>query len=284
MSGVKTAEELMDLFVSEYTKRRDDPGRYKGWRTGLADLDNPETLGGVFEGWYVVVSGKRKSGKTAFLTSLRRSLGFQGVSFLTVSLEEGDLQMAERQVSNLASIDRRYFRDVDLSEEQWRDVLDAAGQIAKFRGFWDSGLVTVASIAEVAKQLDVDVIMVDYIQLLTPSDGGGNRTQEVSQISRALKLLTLTDRHYAVVANAQLNDDGDYLWSRDIGRDTDVAIRLSRIIDPYGQAINDRLKMEIVDSRHSAPAEFQIMFNGARSLVGSLVDINKLLEEREKQQ
>jgi replicative DNA helicase len=259
-----TSPELMDKFLKEQEKRHNDPEAYRGWKTGVADLD--KVTGGLSKGWYFVVAGKRKSGKTSFMTTLRTNLGDQGVKFLSISLEEGNLQIAERQVSNVEDVDRSLFRDVKLTQEDWGKVYSAAGEIREWQGHWDYGVARVDEIKRLAEDLEVDVVLIDYIQLMS-FPGNNNRTAEIAHISRSLKLMTLEG--FTVVAAAQLNDDGDYLWSRDIGRDADVAIKLSKAEDPYGKPVENRLVLDIADSRHSAQDEFEVMFNGARSLVGS---------------
>lgn len=269
--------QLMDAFLKEQEERHRNPEKYRGWRTGVADLD--KVTGGLVRGWYFVVSGKRKSGKTAFMATLRTQLGLQGVRFLSISLEENNLQIAERQVSNVGDVDRTLFRDVALTQDDWTKVFSAAENIREWPGYWDYGVEKVEEIKKLCKDLEIEVLMVDYIQLMSAS-GSVNRSQEISAISRSLKLLTLQDPPLTVVAAAQLNDDGDYLWSRDVGRDADVAIKLTRVNDEYGHVVDNRLKLEIADSRHSAVDDFEVMFNGARSLVGSLqiIDINDLLK------
>lgn len=259
-----TSAELMDDFLAEQEKRHSDPDAYRGWHTGVADLD--KVIGGLSKGWYFVVAGKRKSGKTAFLTTLRTNLGRQDVKYLSISLEEGNLQIAERQVSNVQDVDRSLFRDVKLTQEDWGKVYEAAGEIREWQGLWDYGISRVDEIKKLAEELEVDVVLIDYIQLMS-FPGNTNRTAEIAHISRSLKLMTLEG--LTVVAAAQLNDDGDYLWSRDIGRDADVAIKLTKPLDPYGKPVDNRLNLDIADSRHSASDEFEVMFNGARSLVGS---------------
>lgn len=256
--------ELMDDFLREQEKRHNDPEAYRGWKTGVADLD--WITGGISKGWYFIVAGKRKSGKTAFLTTLRTSFGRQGVKYLSISLEEGNLQIAERQVSNVEDVDRSLFRDVKLTEDDWGKVYKAAGEIRHWQGHWDFGVSRVEEIKALVKETEAEVVLLDYIQLMS-FPGNTNRTAEISHISRSLKLMTLEG--LTVVAAAQLNDDGDYLWSRDIGRDADVAIKLSKSMDPYGKPVENRLVLDIADSRHSRSDEFEVMFNGARSLVGS---------------
>jgi len=275
-SHSQSSEELVNEFVTETEEKHRHPEKYRGWKTGIADLD--AVTGGLHRGWYFVVAGKRKSGKTAFLTTLTRSLGEQGVRVLRVSLEEANHQIMERMFSHVGGVDRNLYRDVMLGPDDWKRTYVAADIIKKYPTVWDSAVYTVDEIDVLSKKFAAEVILVDYIQLMT-AHGAESRTVEVSLISRGLKSLTLSDPPRTVVAAAQLNDDGEYLWSRDIGRDADVATKMSRVLDPYSHVIENKLKFEIADSRHSAMADFEIFFNGARSMVGSLekVDLNKLI-------
>jgi len=272
----QSSSELVSEFINLTEEKHRNPEKFRGWRTGLADLD--VVTGGLQRGWYFVVAGKRKSGKTAFLTTLTRSLGEQNVRFLRVSLEESNIQIAERMFSNVGGIDRSLYRDIALTDEAWKLTYQAGDKIKLYPGVWDYAINTVDALTALAKKWQVEVVIVDYIQLMA-QPGAESRVTEVGLISRGLKLLTLSDPPISVVAAAQLNDDGNYLWSRDIGRDADIGIKLSRLLDPYSHVIENRLKLEIADSRHSAMADFEIMFNGARSMVGSLVkiDLNKLI-------
>lgn len=265
------SKELMDEFIGMQQERHENPDKHRGWRTGIADFDSQ--FGGIQRGWYFVVAGKRKAGKTAMLTTMKRELGFQGVKFLSVSLEESNLQIAERQVSLQSGVDRNRFRDIALTPEDWKVVYQSANEIRQFNGWWSYGDDTVSTISNLVQELAVDVVLVDYVQLMR-SPGASNKVQEVGNISRDLKLLTLREVPLTVIAAAQLNDEGEYLWSRDLGRDADIAVKLTRLDDQYGHLIENKIHCEIADSRHSGWAEFDLMFNGARSLVGSFEKVS----------
>jgi replicative DNA helicase len=272
----QSSSEAVSEFIATQEERHKNPEKYRGWRTGIADLD--VVIGGLQRGWYFIVAGQRKCGKTAFLTTLTKNLGEQGVRVLRVSLEESNPQIMERMHSNVGGVDRNLYRDVALTPETWKLTYAAAEEIKKYPTVWDCAMYTVPEIAIEANKWDVDVIMIDYIQLMS-FPGAESRVMEVGSISRALKALTIGEHPRTVVAAAQLNDDGNYLWSRDLGRDCDVAIKLVRILDPYSHVVNNKLKLDIADTRHSEMADFEIHFNGARSMVGSLakVDLNKLI-------
>lgn len=273
----QSSHELVSEFVATQEMRHEHPELYRGWRTGVADLD--VVTGGLQRGWYFVVAGQRKSGKTSFLTTLTRNLGEQKVRVLRVSLEESNPQVMERMFSNVGGVDRNLYRDVKLTPETWKLTYDAAKEIEKYPTVWDCAVYTVPELAALATTWNAEVVIVDYIQLMS-YPGAESRVMEVGMISRSLKSLTIGEHPVTVVAAAQLNDDGNYLWSRDIGRDSDVAIKLLRVLDPYSHVINNKLKLEIADSRHSEMADFEIFFNGARSMVGALekIDLNKLIE------
>jgi len=260
------SRQLMDEFIGNQEERAANPDKFRGWKSGIVDFDSH--FGGLQRGWYYVVAGMRKSGKTAMLTTMRRELGSQRIPFLSVSLEESNMQIAERQVSLQSGVDRYRFRDIILTPEDWKRVYSAAEEIRQFEGWWSYGVETVAKIGKLVQELGVPVVFVDYVQLMR-DPGAKNKVEEVGNISRDLKLLTLLNPPVTVIAAAQLNEQQEYLWSRDLGRDADIGIKLTRIDDQYGHQIENKIHCEIADSRHSPYKEMDLMFNGARSLVGS---------------
>jgi replicative DNA helicase len=122
--------------------------------------------------------------------------------------------------------------------------------------------------------------MVDMIHLMQDK-GHESATTEVAAISRKLKRLTrLNGESMLVIVAAQLNDNDDYLQSRGIGRDADLAVKMYKTEDATGTPIENRVVIEIADSRHSGYAKFEAFFDGAQSLIGALekpVNINDLI-------
>lgn len=276
MEEILTSRELVDRFIALTKSKHEHPELYRGWPIGIELFD--KITGGIGRGWYVVIAGQRKAGKTSMLTTITRSFGNQGVGFLRVSLEENNMQIAERLVSNVASIDRTRFRDVILTPDDFEEMEKAGNEIGRYGGTYSYGISTVSHLNEVINVVEPEVVILDYVQLMS-EPGALSRTMEISSISRELKKMTLRDPPLTVIAAAQLNDQGEYLWSRDLGRDADLAIKLTRVKDEYGKDIDHKLKLEIADSRHSDTGDFEVAFNGARSLVGTLskIDIRGLI-------
>jgi replicative DNA helicase len=275
-----SSEMLMRDYMELLRQQIEHPEKFKGWNTGISDLD--KVLGGLHRGWYFIVAGQRKAGKTAFITTMTKWLGDQGVRFLRISLEESLMQIAERQVSHQTGISREMFRDALLTRAELPQLEKATKEVSKYDGYWDYGVPTVAEIKKEALLVGAEVVFVDYVQLMSAGGTPESRTVEVGSISRELKLMTLQDPPITVVAAAQVNEQGEYLWSRDLGRDADVAIKLTRVTDQHGIVEENKLEMEIADSRHSGHGKYSLYFNGARSLVGSAVTWDQKLKEQDK--
>jgi replicative DNA helicase len=267
--------------TKEYIKRkeieRQDPEKHRGIKT---DLDN--AIRGLHYGWLVYFAAQRKVGKTSTLVTLSKSFAAQGLKFLRISLEEDEEQIIERQLSNEAKVNRPLLRELEFSEEQWREVVQAGVRISAWDMFVDSESDNVEKIQKLLEAGDIHIVMIDMIHLMSEK-GKQDATQEVAAISRKLKRLSalkVNGQPVLVIVAAQLNDNNEYLQSRGLGRDADLAVKMYKELDATGAPIENRVTVEIADSRHSGYAKFECYFDGAQSLIGSLekpVNINDLI-------
>jgi len=275
---MKEAKKVVEEYLARKEEERKDPEAHRGIKTGIVDLD--ETIRGLHYGWLVYFAAQRKVGKTSTLVTLSKSFAQQGLKFLRISLEEDEEQIIERQLSNEAHVNRPLLRELEFSEGQWHDVLEAGVRISTWDMFVDSEADTVDKIAALIKGTDIRIVMVDMIHLMQDK-GHESATTEVAAISRKLKRLTrLNGESMLVIVAAQLNDNDDYLQSRGIGRDADLAVKMYKTEDATGTPIENRVVIEIADSRHSGYAKFEAFFDGAQSLIGALekpVNINDLI-------
>lgn len=276
---MKKASDVVREYLERKEEERKDPAKHRGIKTGIADLDT--ALRGLHYGWLVYFAAQRKVGKTSTLVTLSKSFAEQGLKFLRISLEEDEEQIIERQISNEAKVNRPLLRELEFTEEQWREAREAGIRIGKWEMMVDSQADTIEAIEKLVKDTDIRIIMIDMIHLMRDSKGHVSSTEEVATISRNLKKLTrLNGKPMLVIVAAQLNDNNEYLQSRGIGRDADVAIKMYKQLDPTGAPIENRVTIEIADSRHSGYAKFECFFDGAQSLIGSLaqpVTINDLI-------
>jgi replicative DNA helicase len=275
---MRKAEEVVTEYLARKELERQDPEKYRGIKTGIADLD--ETIRGLHYGWLVYFAAQRKVGKTSTMVTLSKSFAAQGLKFLRISLEEDEEQIIERQLSNEARVNRPLLRELEFSEAQWQDVLEAGVRIKKWEMLVDSNADTVEKIESLVKDTDIRIILIDMIHLMSDR-GHESNTAEVAAISRKLKKLTrLNGKGMLVIVAAQLNDNDDYLQSRGLGRDADLAVKMYKQEDATGAPIENRVTIEVADSRHSGYCKFDAYFDGAQSLIGALekpITINDLI-------
>jgi len=180
-----------------------------GLSTGFYELD--EKTSGFQRTDLIIVAGRPSMGKTALCLTLAQNAALQSNSIVAVfSLEMSKEQLVTRMLSSEARINAHRFRTGHLMTNEWERLAQAIGTLSDARIFIDD--TPAISVLEMrakcrrlaAEQKGLDLIVVDYLQLM----GGGKRTesrqQEVSQISRELKALA-KELDVPVVALSQLS-------------------------------------------------------------------------------
>ena len=182
-----------------------------GVPTGFTNLDR------LTSGWQpsdlVIVAARPSMGKTAFTLSLARNAAMEfnkGVAFF--SLEMSNLQLVQRLVSMESEVPGAKLRTGQLEPHEWQQLHSAIEKISKAPIFIDDtpGINVFelrAKCRSLKAQHDIQLIVIDYLQLMTgggDSSKGGNREQEISSISRALKGLA-KELNVPVIALSQLS-------------------------------------------------------------------------------
>jgi replicative DNA helicase len=161
----------------------------------------------------VIVAARPSMGKTAFTLSLARNAAMdfeKGVAFF--SLEMSNLQLVQRLVSMESEVPGAKLRTGQLEPHEWQQLHTAIEKISKAPIFIDDtpGINVFelrAKCRRLKAQHDIQLIIIDYLQLMTgggDSSKGGNREQEISSISRALKGLA-KELNVPVIALSQLS-------------------------------------------------------------------------------
>jgi replicative DNA helicase len=183
-----------------------------GVPTGFENVD--KLTGGWRAGDLVVIAARPSMGKTSWVMNSVTSaaMGF-GVPALVFSAEMAALQLVERMIASKGRVDTRVLRNGTLTQDDWLRVTEAASDLSELPIEIDdqSGL-TIAEVqsrarrwrATSAKDAERCVIVVDYLQLLEPTNHKAQREQQVSEISRGLKRLA-KECGCPVIALAQLN-------------------------------------------------------------------------------
>ncbi|MBE0530252.1 MAG: AAA family ATPase [Rhodospirillales bacterium] len=162
-----------------------------GIQTRLADID--DATGGLFPGDLTVLAGATSMGKTALANTICEAVARNGTPVLVFSLEMPSEQLALREVAAGSGVPVPAMRAGRVTPDDMASIV-TAGQAARKLPIWvddRSGLglaMIVATTKRMMRREGVRLVVVDYLQLVTPSDRyAGQRTNEVSAIARGLK-------------------------------------------------------------------------------------------------
>lgn len=275
----------LESILAESFDRLDDLHRKKGGirgiPTGLADLD--KKLAGLQRSDLIVVAARPSMGKTALMLNMSLDIATkanQG-AVLYFSLEMPKEQLVDRLLGAEANVDAWKLRTGEgLTDEDFERISAAMGALAEAPIFIDdtSG-ITVSDLRTKARRLHhrypLSVIMVDYLQLMS---GGSrfasiaNRVQEISEISRNLKILA-RELNVPVVTASQLNRSvesrtpqipqlADLRESGSIEQDADIVLFLYR--EEYYNPDTDRLNVTdifIKKHRNGPTGNFELYFD-----------------------
>jgi len=193
-------EMIEDLYA---TKRH-----ITGVPTGFPDLD--EKTAGFQRSDLVIVAGRPSMGKTALALNIAQHVGIEErIPVGIFSLEMSKEQLVQRMLCSEARVDSHRLRTGFLSDAEWPKLTTAAGLLSDAQIFVDdSPAISMLEMRAKARRLkadvDVGLIIVDYLQLISGPPGVESRQQEISAISRSLKALA-KEINVPVVALSQLS-------------------------------------------------------------------------------
>ena len=184
------------------------PDAVQGIPTGFIGLD--KTIGGLRGGNFVIIGGRPSMGKTGFALSIARHAAIRGeraVAFF--SLEMSKREIRDRIIAAEAYIDLGILTNGNIPKYDRNKLLEASKAADYKRLIIDDTIsVTVHKIRAKARRIKakhgLDLIIVDYLQIITPDKKTGNTNQEITQITRALKILA-KELDVPVVVLAQLS-------------------------------------------------------------------------------
>jgi replicative DNA helicase len=204
--------EPIDKVLGDYYSHVDELSQRDeeifGVPTGLTDLDR--LLGGLQKSDLLIVAGRPGSGKTGFLLSVAKNAAQKhGKRVAMFSLEMSNEQLVQRLIAQETAIDTQRLRTGKLQGEEW-DTFTRAISTMETSPIWldDTPAITPLQLRTKCRRLymekGLDLIIVDYLQLMGSDTRSENRVQEVSLISRSLKVLA-RELEVPVLAAAQLN-------------------------------------------------------------------------------
>ena len=187
--------------------RHDRAGGLSGLRTRFADLDR--MTNGLQRGDLIVVAGRPSMGKTAFALNVAENVALDGGTALVFSLEMRQEQLTERALASIGQINLNAIRSGRMVDDDYACLSVALGKLSTSKLIIDdSPAPTIGQMRSrarrVKRQHGLDLIVVDYIQLMAGE--GGNRNEQVGSITRGLKLLA-RELDVPLIALSQLSRD-----------------------------------------------------------------------------
>ena len=270
---------LADAFdrIEELHKNK---GALRGLKTGFRDLD--KLTAGFQKGDLIIVGARPAMGKTTFAQNLAyniASINKKGVLFF--SMEMAANEIIDRMISDVSGVDNWKMRTGNLSDEEFSKIGDALGEMDELPIFIDdTSSMNIMELRNKARRAvhehDIGIILIDYLQLIQGSDRyKGQRVQEVTEISRGLKILA-RELEIPVVALAQLSRNvtgrdnprpvlSDLRESGSIEQDADLVLFLHRP-DYYKQNDDNYEETHITElliakHRHGAVGKVELYFH-----------------------
>ena len=233
-----------------------------GVPTGFADLDR--LLGGMQKSDLLIIAGRPGMGKSSWLISAALNAARRGQRVAVFSLEMSKEQLVQRMIAAETGINSQKLRLGQLTPEQWGLFVQAAERMSRLNLYLDdtpalSALQLRTKCRRQWMQTGLDVVVVDYLQLMTSGARMENRVQEISLISMGLKQLA-REINVPVLAAAQLSRAveqrqdkrpqlSDLRESGSIEQDADVVMFIYRD-DMYNEETEKPNVAEVIVAKH----------------------------------
>ena len=206
--GFRPIIDVIDSTQSILDERSQKVGDVTGTSTGFTDFDQITT--GLHEDNLIIIAARPAMGKTAFALNIAQNVAKNSDKAVAIfSLEMGAESLVERMLSAEGLIPSYHVRTGNLTESEWRRMISAQERLARGKIFIDDTAgVKISEIRSKAKRLaqendGLGLIVIDYLQLIE-GRVRENRQQEVSEISRQLKILA-KELKVPVIALSQLS-------------------------------------------------------------------------------
>ena len=276
----------------------EDRELYKGFTTGYSDLD--KVLTGLNRSDLILIGARPAMGKTSFALNLARNVAAVGKrKVLFFSLEMTKEQLAMRVLGTEARVSSKKMRNGVISQDEWIRLGMATSALNDCELYFDdTSNITVPEMKAKTRRLGgVDCVIIDYLGLIKGSTRSENRVQEVSEITRNLKMMA-KDLNIPIICCAQLSRGtegrgkshrpqlSDLRESGSIEQDADIVMMLYRPDYYSGEKEDDGAdeaskaseanvaEVIVAKNRHGETGTVQFAFDGEHTLFIQLEKIH----------
>ena len=246
-----------------------------GLATGFRDID--ELLSGLQAGNFIIIAARPGAGKSALAVNIARNVAVNERKQVALfSLEMSRWELGMRLLCSEARVPMSKVRAAKIAASDFGNFADAADKLHDAPLYIiDSGDVTILDIRAKARRLrsreGLSLIVVDYLQLMSPHRRVDNRQQEIAEISRSLKLLA-KELGIPVIALSQLNRDperregakpqlSNLRESGALEQDSDVVIFIHREKDEDGHWVKGEAELIVAKHRNGPTGTIKVGFD-----------------------
>lgn len=261
--GFAPLNEVLLTSFSQIEERAANQGSLTGLTTGFIDLDSK--LSGLQKSDLILLAARPSMGKTAISVNIVTNAALKANANVAIfSLEMSKEQLVQRMISATAHVDLQKIISGRLSEEEWIQVINSMGPLSQANIFIDDTAgISLMEMKAKCRRLKIekglDLVMIDYLQLMQLDGRQESRQQEISAISRGLKALA-KEMDCPVIALSQLSRApelrsdhrpilSDLRESGAIEQDADVVLFLYR--DEYYHDDSEKKNIgEVIIAKH----------------------------------
>ncbi|MFO7611713.1 MAG: replicative DNA helicase [Clostridia bacterium] len=206
--GVSHIRDILEENLKTLTKLYKEGNRVPGIPSGYADLD--KLTAGFQSSDLILIAARPSMGKSSLALNIAQHVALQeGGSVAIFSLEMSKEQVVNRILSSEMQIENMKLKTGDLNSDEWQKIAVASAQISEASIYIDdTSDISAAEMRAKCRRLklkkQLDMVIIDYIQLIAGGKRNESRQQEITEISRNLKILA-KDLHIPVIALSQLS-------------------------------------------------------------------------------
>ena len=209
--GAQPVRSLLPGVIDQIDEAFANPDKLRGLPTGFTDFD--KMTGGLRPGDLVIIAGRPSMGKSTFAVNMAEYAALhpreKPASVAIFSLEMPSEQIITRMLSSIGGVPLQNLRSGKISDDDWVRITSATSQLSEAKIFIDetpalSPMELRARARRVKREHGLDLILVDYLQLMQVPGNKESRATEIGEISRGLKILA-KELSCPVIALSQLN-------------------------------------------------------------------------------
>ncbi|SDA16945.1 replicative DNA helicase [Ruminococcus sp. YE71] len=261
----------------------DEAEKHQSLKTGFSQLD--KVTNGLNNSDLIILAARPAMGKSAFALNIAVNMCKRSMKDVAIfSLEMGSEQLVTRMLASEALVNNNNLRSGELTREDWEKLVAATDQLARLPIYMDdkaSGITVPQMKAKLRRLKNLGLVVIDYLQLMESPNHHSSRVNEVSEITRQLKLMA-KELNVPVIALSQLSrnsekrDDkrpmlSDLRESGSIEQDADIIMFLYREAY-YDENTENRTITEcnVAKNRHGKTEVVKLSFIGEYTLFRGL--------------